>query len=294
MTDRPRSIDAGEHTKDDGFYGPDSVTWRVAAHPVLGIAATAAATIQMLLPRVMHMVDQASSFREHPDLRAQRTGEFGATVYFGDTETAERAGEVLRRIHASCKAVDPRTGETYQADEPELLLWVHNALTWAIVRGTDIYGPSLDADEHDRFVAEQKVMARMVGIDPDVAPDTWSGLQDYMRSMLPQLAYGTDTRWFKEMVIPSGLPTSVGGAVKNLMGWGSVTLYEPEHRDLFGIRWNGVRQFTTVAAVKAILAPIAATPVDEMIPQFRQFVDENAFGARKRKVSAGPRGETDS
>jgi hypothetical protein len=110
-----------------------------------------------------------------------------------------------------------------------------------------------------------------------------------MTAVLPKLAYGYDTRWFKAMTIPSTIPTSVGAGLKQLMQWGSVALYLPEHRDLFGIRWNGLRDLTTVAAVRAILTPLAVQAVDQAIPQLREFVDENAFGARKRKVDPGPR-----
>lgn len=68
-------------------------------------------------------------------------------------------------------------------------------------------------------------------------------------------------------------------------GW---AVYLPEHRDLFGISWNGFRQASTVLSVKAILTPLAMKPVDQVIPQLRRFVDDNAFGAPRRKVSPGP------
>ncbi|MCC5953631.1 MAG: DUF2236 domain-containing protein [Acidimicrobiia bacterium] len=292
-TPRPASVDTGGHTNDDGYFGPESVTWRVAAHPALGLSAGCAGTIQMLYPQVMHMIDQASSFRDYPDLRAQRTGEFATTVFFGDRASADRAGEVLRRIHRSCVAIDPRSGEEYRADKPELLEWVFNSLTWALLRGTDVYGPSLSVEEQDRFVVEQHTMARMVGLDPEQQVRTRVEVDQYMQDVLPKLAYGYDTRWFKEITIPSTIPTSLGAGVKQLMQWGSVALYLPEHRELFGIRWNPIRQATTVGAVKLLLAPMAAKPINETIPQFREFVDENAFGARKRKVDPGPRGTAD-
>ena len=219
-----------------------------------------------------------------------RTGEFAATVFFGDKASADKAGEVLRRIHASCHAVDPHTGEAYTADKPELLEWVFNSLTWAMLRGAQTYGPSLSADDQDRFVDEQRTMARMVGLDPDEQLRSRAELDDYMQVVLPKLAYGYDTRWFKAITVPSSLPTSPGEAIKHLMMWGSVALYLPEHRELFGIRWNPIRQAATVAAVRAVLTPIAATPFDKAVPQFRRYVDDHAFGAPKRRVDPGPRG----
>lgn len=169
-----------------------------------------------------------------------------------------------------------------------------NSLTWAMLRGAEVYGPSLSVDEQDRFVVEQHTTARMVGLDPDDQVRTRADLDAYMTSVLPLLAYGYDTRWFRKITIPSTFPTSVGAGIKQLMQWGSVALYLPEHRELFGIPWNPIRNAATIGSVKVVLAPIAAKPVDQVIPQFREFVDEHAFGARKRKVDPGPRAGADA
>ena len=60
---RPDRIKFSGHTADDGLFGPDSVTWRISALPQMGLAAHAAATLQMLHPMVMHMIDQASAVK---------------------------------------------------------------------------------------------------------------------------------------------------------------------------------------------------------------------------------------
>jgi uncharacterized protein (DUF2236 family) len=211
-------------------------------------------------------------------------------VFFGDKAAADRAGEVLRMIHRSCEATDPTTGERYHASKPELLEWVYNSLNWAMLRGAEVFGPSLSSDDQDRFVVEQRTTARMVGLDPDAQVTTRAELDAYMVAVLPKLAYGYDTRWFKAMTVPTTFPKSPGAGIKQLMQWGSVTLFLPEHRDLFGISWNRLRQITTIAAVKAVLTPIAMKPFDQVVPQLRQFVDEAAFGSPKRKIDPGPRG----
>ncbi|HBJ72682.1 MAG TPA: hypothetical protein DDY88_02975, partial [Actinobacteria bacterium] len=159
MTDRPEGIDTGAHTADDGLYGPDSVTWKVMAAPAVGLAAGAAAMVQMLLPPVMYVVDQASSVRLKPEERAKLTGDYTVTITYGDVASAERAGEQLRRLHATRKAVDPNTGAAYQADDPDSLVWVHQALTWMILRALRTYGPSLTSAEEDQFVKEQREVA---------------------------------------------------------------------------------------------------------------------------------------
>jgi len=64
--------------------------------------------MQMIHPRVVRMIDQASNVRADPAGRAAATSQYGVTITFGDKATAERAGEVLRRIHSHRQAVDHR------------------------------------------------------------------------------------------------------------------------------------------------------------------------------------------
>jgi uncharacterized protein (DUF2236 family) len=84
--------------------------------------------MQMIHPRVVRMIDQASNVRNDPAGRAAGTSQYGITIIDGDTETAERAGEVLRTIHSHKSAVDPISGKTYTPNEPDLLMWVHCTL----------------------------------------------------------------------------------------------------------------------------------------------------------------------
>ncbi len=286
MTSRPEGIVAGAHTADDGLFGPDSVTWRVMASPSIVVAGHSAAMVQMLLPAVMHVIDQSSSVRLRPEQRAQRTGDYTVTITYGDVASAERAGEQLRRLHATRSAVDPTTGQRYQADDPDLLVWVHNALTWILLRGFRTYGPSLTADEENQFVAEQReVAARLVGCDIDAVTDTVTGLEQYMESMLPRLAMTTPALWFKDMMVPSDWALTPDVAIKKTVAHASVLLMGDEHRALYGFRLNRLQRFTTVATTRALLnAGNSKTPIASAIPQIREYVDAHAFGARRVKV----------
>jgi uncharacterized protein (DUF2236 family) len=286
-TPRPAGVEAGQHTADDGLFGPDSVTWRVMASPSTALSAAAAASVQMLFPPVMYVIDQASHVRQNPELRAQRTGDYTATIVYGDVAAAEQAGAALRRLHATRTAVDPESGRSIRADEPELLDWVHNALTWVLLRGAATYGPSLTADERDRFVAEQRVAARLVGCDPESVAGDVATLEAYMVEMEPKLALTEPALWFRDMVFPPGLPGSPGAAVKKLLSEASAGLMGPLHRRLYGFRTNRFVAAATVAATKALLQGAASkVPVDAVIPQMREYVDTHAFGARRRRIVA--------
>src|SRR5215475_7895928 len=103
---------------DLGLFGPESVSWRVHAEPVLAVAGLRALYLQSLHPRAMWGVAQNSRFRDDPYGRLNRTGIYIATVVYGTTAQARAAGRRLRGIHARMAAVDPNTGEIYRVDEP--------------------------------------------------------------------------------------------------------------------------------------------------------------------------------
>jgi uncharacterized protein (DUF2236 family) len=285
---RPPGIDAGTHTADDGLFGPSSVTWRSMAHPSTGLAASAAAMIQMLYPPVMHVVDQASHVRENPELRAQRTSDYGTTITYGDVAAAEKAGETLRRIHARCTAVDPDTGARIAADDPHLLVWVHNSLTWAVLNTWRTYGPALTDVEREQFVVEQKISARLVGCDPDAVAGSVIELEAYMAAMEPRLAFSAPCVWFKELIEEkpsSGGPGAV--ALKALLVQSAVSVMSDHHRALYGYRWSPLRQRLVVGSTSALLRGVQSKlPLEQAVGQLRERVDTHAFGSRRRRAVA--------
>ena len=172
---------------DLGYFGPDSVTWRVHADPVGWVAGVRALFLLALHPLAMAGVDQHSSFREDPFGRLQRTGEYLGTVTFGTREEADRAAARVRGVHGRVRGIEPESGEPYTGSDPELLLWVHcgeidSFLTVARRAGV----PLSDADA-DRYVAEQVLAAVLVGIPAELAPASVGELAAYFERSRPQL-----------------------------------------------------------------------------------------------------------
>ncbi|WP_240134596.1 oxygenase MpaB family protein [Streptomyces sp. MUM 178J] len=177
-----------------GLFGPASVTWQMHGDPMMWIAGVRALYLQALYPRAVRGVLQNSDFRRDAWGRLLRTADFVGTVTYGAAEAAERAGARVRRIHAALTALDPATGERYRLDEPDLLLWVHCAEVdsyLTVLRGS---GFPLTDDQADRYIAEQRTAARLVGLDPAAVPATAVQLAEYFRAVLPRLAAGPEAR----------------------------------------------------------------------------------------------------
>lgn len=284
-SNRPAAVAGSiERPKDDGLFGPNSVSWRVLASPGTSIGVATAVLMQMLHPKVVRMIDQASTFRQDPEGRGRLTGEYAVTITYGDTESAERAGEVLRTIHSHKTAVDPISGETYTPNEPDLLMWVHGTLTWALMAAYQRWGPPFTAAERDRFVDEQRIAARLVGIDPELAPKTGSELDAYITSMLPHLAYVTDTRFMREMMVPPKLPFTPSGLVTLVITRAAADLLPAPMQDLYGFRWTGLNHVLVSLGSKVIMETAnSKMPYEKLLPELRAQSAIHAFGGAAKK-----------
>ena len=108
-----------------GYFGPNSVAWRLHSDPVMLVGGMRALLVQALEPRAMAAVDQFGKFREDPWGRLERTSNFVLATTFGDTVAADAAAATVRNVHAHIKGVDPHTGREFAANDPDLLLWIH-------------------------------------------------------------------------------------------------------------------------------------------------------------------------
>ncbi len=197
MTPAPRRVvDQGGGSRseqsrdatDAGLFGPESVTWRVHGDPAMLLAGFRALLLQAVHPLVMAGFDDNSFFRGDPWGRLQRTGEWVSTVTYGTTTEAERAGALLRRVHAGlAPGVEPESGLSYRVDDPALLLWVHCTEVESFLSTYRRSGGRLRRGDGDRYVEEMRESARLVGLDPSRVPAAEADIADYYTAVRPEL-----------------------------------------------------------------------------------------------------------
>ncbi len=68
---------------DLGYFGPESVTWRVLTDPAAGVGGVRALFLQALHPLAMAGVHEHAGFETDFWLRLQRTAQYVTTVGFG-------------------------------------------------------------------------------------------------------------------------------------------------------------------------------------------------------------------
>jgi uncharacterized protein (DUF2236 family) len=176
-----------ENPADEGFFGPDSVSWRMSIDLGTPVAGLRALMMQALHPLAMAGVDQHSDWRQDPVGRLAATSAYLTVLNFGDRASAERAAERVRHVHEHVRGVDTVTGLPYEAGDPALLLWVHAALVDSGLVARELFGTPLPAPDADRYVAEMVVAAELVGVPAAMVPATRAGLGEYIDSVRPVL-----------------------------------------------------------------------------------------------------------
>jgi uncharacterized protein (DUF2236 family) len=184
-----RSVGVGDvRTTDEGLFGPSSVTWRIHGDPAMVLGGLRALLLQAVHPLTMAGFDANSTYRDDPWGRLQRTGAWVGAVTFGSTDEAEAAGARLRAVHARLRpGVEPETGLAYRVDDPELLRWVHCTEVESFLDTYRRSGGMLAPGDADRYVAEMRESARLVGLDPASVPCDQAGLGEYFANVRPDL-----------------------------------------------------------------------------------------------------------
>lgn len=185
-------MDGSATAADPGLYGPRSVTWQCHGDPMMWIAGVRALYLQALHPRAVRGVMENSDFRRDAWGRLLRTADFVGTLTYGTAAQAERAGARVRAIHRTLSATDPETGARFPVDEPALLLWIHCAQIDSFLHVLRRSGVPLTPAQADRYVDENRVNARLVGLDPAAVPADTARLAAYFEEVRPELAAGAD------------------------------------------------------------------------------------------------------
>jgi uncharacterized protein (DUF2236 family) len=175
--------------EDYGFFGPDSITWRVWSYPTsLTVGFQRAVVVEELDPALVASVDETHAIFVRPRTRYDRTLRYFALVAFGDSRTTSKAADILVKVHSKGIGTDPVTGIRYDANDPHSQLWIHLTAWHSILYAYEKYGPGrLSAVDEARYWEECAVAAELQTCSPDDVPRSREGVQAYFEEMRPQL-----------------------------------------------------------------------------------------------------------
>jgi uncharacterized protein (DUF2236 family) len=175
--------------EDYGFFGPDSVTWRVWGYPTsLTVGFQRSVVIEELDPNLVAAVDKTHDIYKRPRTRYDRTLRYFAMVAFGGSRETSTAADVLVKIHSKAIGTEPYSGGRYDANDPASQLWIHLTAWHSILYAYERYGPGpLSPQDEARYWEECAVAAELQTCSPDDVPRTRDGVRRYFEQMRPQL-----------------------------------------------------------------------------------------------------------
>lgn len=236
-----------EPMADYGFFGPDSVTWKVWSHPtsyVLGFAR--AVTIEHFDPNLAAAVVQSGGVKYRPSTRYGRTLRYFGMVMFAGAEQTCRAADVLVKVHSKAIGNDPVTGGEYDANDGDSQLWIHVTAWHSILKCYEKFGPGkLTEAEENQFWAECREAAKLQTIDPEKVPATRAEVHAYFEEWRPRLAASEAAQDMIHFIMPLmvALPTSMPTWQKQLlrpamwiMSKGIISTYPRHMREMANLK----------------------------------------------------------
>jgi uncharacterized protein (DUF2236 family) len=261
---------------DLGLFGPASVSWRVHREPILWLGGLRALYLQALHPRAVAGVVQNSDYRRDSWARLSRTAEYVATVVYGTTDEAERAGARVRGIHKRLTATDTTTGETFRVDEPDLLLWIHVTEVESFVTTARRAGLRLSSAEVDTYYAEQVRAAELVGLDASSVPSTQHEVDEFYQAVRPELTLTKDAREVARfLMVPPMHPALQWTIGRPLWFWVASTsfaLLPRWARRIYRLPGLPTTDIAAGLTARSLRAVIAALPIKDG-PIYRAAID---------------------
>jgi len=249
-----------------GFFGPDSISWRIHSDPAFSVGGIRALLLQALHPVAMDGVHQFSvAFETEPWARLTRTAEYVATLTFGTRRDALRQVRRVRGLHRGKSGVEETTGRHFNVDDADLLLWVHNCEVDSLLSTARRAGVPLTDAEADRYVAEQVVAAVLIGADEAEVPRTVAELAAYFDGIRAQLAVTPAARAASRFVLVPPMPgwvqllTPARPAWSTLASLGAATLPRWA-RQVYGLPGFGLTDTAATAGLKAFRQAALAVP----------------------------------
>lgn len=184
LEDLRRGIEPGS-----GFFSPETVFWRVSREPALLLAGMRALLLQIAHPKIAQAVADHSRYREDPLGRGIRTFTAVYSLVFGGCDEAIEAAMRVRlvhdRVHGRVTSPLPAgMDQSYDANDPDLLLWVAATLLDSSLVAYELFIEPLQVKEKERFYQEAKRFGMLFGIPENRYPAGWQDFQVWWQQML--------------------------------------------------------------------------------------------------------------
>ncbi|ADG77232.1 ER-bound oxygenase mpaB/mpaB'/Rubber oxygenase catalytic domain-containing protein OS=Tsukamurella paurometabola (strain ATCC 8368 / DSM / CCUG 35730 /CIP 100753 / JCM 10117 / KCTC 9821 / NBRC 16120 / NCIMB 702349/ NCTC 13040) OX=521096 GN=Tpau_0594 PE=4 SV=1 [Tsukamurella paurometabola] len=174
---------------DQGFFGPESPTWKVWASPTALIGFQRSVVLEHFDPNLTAAVADSAGIYTDPFGRLDRTLAYFLLVATADSKTAIEASEHLMDVHRKATGIEPITGKRYSANNPASQLWIHVTGWHSVLTCYETYGPGpLTPTEEAQYWRDCVLAAELQTCDPAEVPTSRDEVRAYFDRVRPGLA----------------------------------------------------------------------------------------------------------
>ncbi len=165
---------------DPGYFGPESMMWRVNKEITVLFGGARALLMHAAHPLIAAGARQTSFYQRDPWKRLIRTLSLQNSVTFGTKKEADESAIRINKLHEVIKGEDEVTGEIYDALDQEQLLWVHACLQLSSIFFFEKTVKKLSEAEKNQYHKENMVAAQLVLINTKQMPQTHMELKEWV------------------------------------------------------------------------------------------------------------------
>ena len=223
-----------------GYFGPDSVSWRIYREPIIVLGGMRAVLLQTAHPAVAQGVEDNSNFRNNLFARGRRTIQALYALIFGDLQRARGVATRVYNVHhlvtgtVANETDSTWSGQIYEANDPALLNWVAATVAETSIHLYETLFEPLTAREKSRFAHEYRVAATLNGIPPEYHFQTMDEMCHYVYKGLKsnEIAVGDIGRGIAQTLFKN--PYTPAAFDERF----TIGLLPPSIRDAYGLPWS--------------------------------------------------------
>jgi len=228
-------------------FCPDSMLWKVDREMILLLGGGRALLMQLAHPKIAAGVAEHSRFQGDPLRRLQRTMGAMWSIVFDEIEQAEQALQQVRNTHRKVRGKRSLgTGAvgaiTYDALDPDLLLWVHATLVDSALVAYELFVGALTHAEGHQYYEATKKLAMLFEISEEKVPDSLEAFGVYMNRMVEGdslIVTPTARLLAQEILYPGPWLIRLTAPLFNLI---TVGLLPAKLREAYQLKWNGRKE----------------------------------------------------
>jgi len=224
------------------FFSPKSVFWRVNREVACAMAAPRAVLMQIAHPLIAAGVAEHSHFARHRFARLYRTAMAATAITYGSREFALRAIRAVNQRHrfvhgllGAASGIFP-AGTPYDANDPELKLWVLSTITESTLLAFELFVRELSMSERRQYYADSLVATDLFDIPSSIVPQNYGDFLEYMNRTMESgaIQVSDQAREISRALFartPSGLALFAGSAV-------GIAMLPERLRYEYGFHWR--------------------------------------------------------